>query len=188
MTEINAYNLCLQAIGQARISSINTYDPDVAEIQNHLDEVTREYLTRGWSFNTDTVTLSVDQATSKVPVSGYLAYYLPSQYSNLVSRRVEGSTISYLWNTEENEWHAEAISNVPVVVDLVWDSIPAEVQDAIAYAAAARFALQVKGLIPQVQYYETKAYNHLGNAEMTYMKTDYHKSTGLYKLLAYYNN
>lgn len=188
MNLINAYNVHTAAIGQARISAINTYDPDVAEIKNHLDETTREFLTKGWSFNTDTVTLSVEQSENKVPVSAYLTYYLPKSLYHLVARRVEDTNTSYLWNTLENDWHTEAIENVRVVVDLPWDSIPPEVQDAIAYRSAVKYMLQVKGPVPEIQYYETKAIHYLSSAETNYMKTDYHKTTGLHRLLSYYHN
>jgi len=188
MTEINAYNVCNQAVGQARVASIDTFDPDVAEIKNHLDEVTREYLTRGWNFNTDIITLLVDNNTGRIPTSGYLSVYLPASLSHLVSRKVEGEESSSLWDPEKNEWYAKTISSVEVVVNLPWDSIPPEVQDAIAYSAAVSYLLQVKGPVAEAVYYERKAYSYLGNAEATYMSSNYSKNIGLSKLLASFVN
>ena len=52
MTELEAINRMLSAIGQAPVNAVETTNPDVAICQRTLRQVSQEVQSEGWSFNT----------------------------------------------------------------------------------------------------------------------------------------
>ena len=52
MTELEAINRMLSAIGQAPVNAVETTNPDVAICQRTLRQVSQEVQSEGWTFNT----------------------------------------------------------------------------------------------------------------------------------------
>lgn len=168
MTELQAYNLCLQAVSQAAINTISVADPDVAEIANHLAQAKRSVLQMGWLFNTDTVDLEVD-GNSKVSVAEYLKVYLP-----------DGLTVrgGYVWQPETSSYYDQDINSAQCVVDVAWTDIPEEGQQAIAHKAAVSYLMQIKrDDFTSLQLWQMKSVNRMAALELLY-PTDYGDATG----------
>lgn len=174
MQLIEAYNVCLRAIGQAAIASLDSYDPDVAEISNHVNEAKRQILSNGYPYNTDTITLSPDPSDgNKLNISGYLAVRLPD---NLAERG------GYVWEPSKAAFYTDALAGIRVVQDLSWTDIPVPHREWIAYRAALSFLLQVKGPVPEIAYYERKEREMSARAEAMY-PTDFGVANGTTALL-----
>ena len=53
LSELDAINQVLVAIGQAPVDSLDSTNPDVAIVETTLNQVTRDVLAEGWTFNTE---------------------------------------------------------------------------------------------------------------------------------------
>lgn len=160
MTILEAYNLCLRAIGQSAIASISLADPDVAEIQNVFNAAKREILQPGYPFNTDLVELLPNE-DSKIDVSGYL------QIKGLTEK---GYTIrsGFVWDPANSEYLSTTLGKMSCVIDSNWDDIPDEFKRYIATRAAVSFLMQVKGPTADFSYWNYELQAAASRAEMLY--------------------
>lgn len=67
-TELDAVNEIIGIIGQAPVNSLeDDADVDSLNAQSLLRRVSRELQSKGWAWNTETVTLSPDSRSKKIP-------------------------------------------------------------------------------------------------------------------------
>ena len=59
MTELEAINRMLSAIGQAPVTTVEETNPDVAICKRTLYQVSQEVQSEGWTFNTYSPNLSL---------------------------------------------------------------------------------------------------------------------------------
>ena len=85
-TELSAINSILGSIGQSPITAINTANPEIAFIQNLLNEVTKDVLNEGWHFNTEDHVKVTPNSSGKIPIpTNYLRYdYSQGQFDKHV--------------------------------------------------------------------------------------------------------
>jgi hypothetical protein len=105
MTELEAVNIILTAIGEAPINTLaGNQVVDVAVARQILNEVSREVQSQGWYFNTETrVPLSPDlykninlpADTSRIDIDGMNVVVRDSKLFDLTNRTFEFTSIQY---------------------------------------------------------------------------------------------
>ena len=169
LTELQAINQMLAAVGQAPVTSIDTQDqlykydpdtdsytqlnlptnPDVAMAQLTLFEISREVQSEGWVFNREyNYLMTPDSTTEKI---AYPANCLQMDLSNAVEHRSKygnKDTIrrdNYLYDKTA---HTD-IWTEPVYCDMLWlfdwDNVPRPIQDYIINKASAIYSLRLIG-------------------------------------------
>jgi len=85
-TELSAVNSILGSIGQSPVTAVDTANPEIAFIQNILNEVTKDVLNEGWHFNTEDHVTVTPNSAGKIPVpQNYLRYdYSEGQFDKHV--------------------------------------------------------------------------------------------------------
>jgi hypothetical protein len=145
MKLLDAINITLRGAGKAAIHSIDLLSQDASIALRVIREVRTDMLSEGYKFNTREVDFAVDNS-GKVPVP---TTYLDVRFEDeeLVIQEDEGDNKLYVWNTDDNDWHGEAIEDVVVVFDLGTDPSKEQGQfsrlpEKLAYAIARRAAAQ----------------------------------------------
>lgn len=133
MTELEAVNMLLRAIGSNPVNSISTDQPDVSNARATLSRVSNRVQKRGWWYNTDyNVTYPMNTA-GEVAIPKEIVKFVPCN-SDLVNR---GSKVydkinqTYQLNTD--------VATIRVVRRFEWVILPESIQDYIAYTAAVDF-------------------------------------------------
>ena len=168
LTELQAINQMLAAVGQAPVTSIDTTtdlyrknsddsytqldiptNPDVAMARLTLEEISRECQSEGWTFNREYEWLMTPDTTTKKIAIPYnmmqcdlsTAPKHKSKYGNKDSVRRDGFLYEKTGHTFE--W------DEPVYCDVLWlfewEDVPRPVQDYIINKAMSIFALRVVG-------------------------------------------
>ena len=95
MTELQAVNLLLSAIGEAAVSSLETATTvEVTQAKNLLSNVNRAAQQKGWHFNTEWDVVLTRDADDRIPLSeSILSVYQPGQLMTIRGR--SGSMFAY---------------------------------------------------------------------------------------------
>ena len=150
MTELDAVNTMLASIGQTPVNTLAVSGiRDVAIAQLALQNVTREVLNRGWSFNTDKeLTIALD-GNGEIPVAAtylWLDSCRPDQ-DFTVKADASDSNILKLWDRENHTFDLSLNHNAPIKFDIIWailfEEIPNVARNYIAIRAARIFQSQV---------------------------------------------
>ena len=134
MTELEALNLLLRAIGLRAVVDIDSTLPSAENARDTLNRVRGTAQARGWWFNLDyNVTYSPDPVTKEI--------VLPSQIRSI---RTETSDIIKRGNKLYDRFNQtfQFESDVIVVREqrtVDWDDMPVDMQVHVAHAAAAEF-------------------------------------------------
>lgn len=138
MTELDAINILLSAIGEAPITSIDDLaeqSPDAQIAQSYLAQSSKSLQSEGWPWNTDlNFTLTANPSTGEVALPegcvGLKVLTCPGQY---VQR---GSRLYDRWNHTFNV-------GKPILCEAVtllnFDELPQACRDLVTFTAARRF-------------------------------------------------
>ena len=88
ITELEAVNMLLAAVGESAVSSLETATTvDVTQAKNLLSNISREVQQKGWHFNTEwDVVLSLD-SNSRIPLgTSILSVYSSSKLTTIRGR------------------------------------------------------------------------------------------------------
>lgn len=133
MTELDAVNELLDAIGESAITSFDETFEDAAQARRVLHLTSRRVQTRGWSFNRDTEYELPANIEGKVPVPrNVLAIDFPNDTSYMLR---DGFVYSKDSRTD--------IIGASVTADITWfrafEDLPIPAQDYVVAAAAMKF-------------------------------------------------
>jgi len=157
MTELQAINQMLAAVGQMPVTSIdldqddNPTSPDVAMAKETLNQVSREVQAEGWSFNREyNYPFNPDTSDEIVIPSNVLQLDLcREEFGNLnkdAIRRVDSSDNKpklYDKTAHTFKWSGKQYCDVMWLFD--WDELPTPIVDYIINKAAAVFAQRIIG-------------------------------------------
>ena len=168
LTELQAINQMLAAVGQAPVTSIDTTtdlyrknsdgsytqldiptNPDVAMARLTLDEISRECQSEGWSFNREYEWLMTpDSINNKIKIPDNMmqcdlsdAPKHKSKYGNVDSIKRDG--FLYDKNAHSYEWDEPVYCDVLWLFD--WEDVPRPVQDYIINKAMSIYSLRIVG-------------------------------------------
>lgn len=170
MTELDAVNSMLSSIGQSPVNSLDVVGiRDVSIAKLALDNVTREVLTRGWSWNSDSEYPLSPNANDNILIPSSALSVDPSRcYQDFVIR--DNAGVLMLWDRDE---HTFTITVDPVKVDIIWafafSTLPQAARSYIATRAARLFQSQVIGsdlLFKFTELHEAEALGTLNKIEL----------------------
>lgn len=147
LTKLDAVNLMLSSIGQTPVNTLDVQGiRDVAIAELTLDNVTREVLNRGWSFNTDNEwELAFTQDGEILVPAGVLWLDPVYHYQDFVVRDDNGTL--KLWDRENHTFDIQANHQGPIKVNIIWaydfEEIPNAARNYIAIRAARKFQANV---------------------------------------------
>lgn len=134
MTELEAVNMCLAAIGESPVNSItNSGLADVAAARAKLTEFSRTVQSTGWAFNTERnyPLKRASDGTITIPLNTLKAS---------IDRRVSGEQIAQrglkLYDKRNHTYLWDKDLTVDLVVYLGWDELPQAARQYIAICAA----------------------------------------------------
>jgi|TARA_R100001244_G_C5154744_1_gene130219 hypothetical protein len=144
LTELEAVNDLLAAIGESSVSSIETVTTvDVTQAKRTLSQINREVQQKGWHFNTEwDVTLSLD-SDNRLPLgTNVLSAYSPT---NLATMRGRSGTM-YLYDLNDNTFTwTKAITDLVVIKLLDFQDLPQTARRYITTKAARVFQEEIIG-------------------------------------------
>lgn len=152
MTELQAVNVMLRAIGSSTVSSMDVGLPDVANARETLREQNKLVQARGWWFNTEYGVVYQPNSTTKEISIGRDVEKL-EQPSTVVSKRG-----TKLFNMETNSYQFDTpVKFQKVVRILPWENIDDSVQRAVLYGAVVQFVEDEVGDKGKAEKWERKA-------------------------------
>lgn len=130
MELLEAINTCLTAIGESRVTSLDTRHPSVDLIKQTLATKQRLLLERGWWFNIEYEKMYPD-----------LRGYVPYPADAIAIKSMDGYTIysrrnGYLYDNTCNTMEFTGPVNIQVTVNLDFDDLPESAATVITYRAA----------------------------------------------------
>jgi len=192
MTELDAVNLLLAAVGEAAVSSLETATTvDVTQAKNLISNINREVQQKGWHFNTEwDVVLSLD-SDSRIPLgTSVLSVYSPTKLTTIRGR----SGSSFLYDLDNNTFIWTTSINDAVTITLLdFEDIPQTARQYITTKAARVFQEEIIGQVSAEtvnRQEEAEAYADLLDDEgersgfnVGYGTTDMYNTTKLYRKL-----
>ena len=137
MTELDAVNIMLNAIGSDPINSLpDSTDVDVANALRLLEKTSRSIQIKGWDFNTGTYTLYPNKNDNKILWDNSIMSY-SSQDNNTYVKRGD-----YLYDmtNQTDTFDKEIILDVIVAVD--YEDLPSVFKTYVAVKAALDFQMR----------------------------------------------
>ena len=168
MTKLDAVNTMLATIGQSPINSLDvTGIRDAAIAELHLDNVTREQLTKGWSFNSDEDYPLAPDENGNILIPSSALDVDPTDGLKRYVQRSNDSTMM-LYNKTDRTFTFDS----PVKCNIIWafdfDEIPQAARTFFATRAARLFQSNIVGsdvLFRFTQLHEDEARQALQTAE-----------------------
>ena len=192
ITELDAVNILLAAVGEAAVSSLETATTvDVTQAKNLISNINREVQQKGWHFNTEwDVVLSLD-SDSRIPLgTSVLSVYSPTKLTTIRGR--EGSPFLYDLDNNTFIW-TTAINDAVTITLLDFEDIPQTARQYITTKAARVFQEEIIGQVSAEtvnRQEEAEAYADLLDDEgersgfnVGYGTTDMYNTTKLYRKL-----
>jgi hypothetical protein len=151
MTELEAVNMMLRAIGSNPVNSISTDQPDVSNARATLSRVSNRVQKRGWWYNTDYAVTYQANVDGEVSIPKEIVKFVPciSDYVNRGGKVYDKINQTYLINT--------SVETIRVVRRFEWVVLPESMQDYIAYTAAVDFIDDEIEDSTKAQRFEVKA-------------------------------
>jgi len=146
ITELDAVNILLAAVGEAAVSSLETATTvDVTQAKNLISNINREVQQKGWHFNTEwDVVLSLD-SDSRIPLgTSVLSVYSPTKLTTIRGR--EGSPFLYDLDNNTFTWTA-SINDAVTITLLDFEDIPQTARQYITTKAARIFQEEIIGQV-----------------------------------------
>lgn len=137
MTELEAVNMCLAAIGESPVNNItNSGLADVAAARAKILEFSRTVQSTGWAFNTERQfpLMRADDGTITLPTNALKASIdrrtSDAQAAQRGQRMYDKKNHTYIWNQD---------IKADVVFFMDWDELPQAARQYIAICAARSF-------------------------------------------------
>ena len=117
MTELEAVNILLSAIGEAAVSSLETATTvEVTQAKNLLSNVNRAAQQKGWHFNTEWDVVLTRDSGNRIPLSqSILSVYQPGQLMTIRGR----SGDMYAYDLDNNTFTWTKNLNTAVTITLL---------------------------------------------------------------------
>lgn len=131
MTELDAINMMLRAIGSTPVNNIAVPQPDVANARRTLDRNRRSSQKRGWWFNIDYNVLYYPNFNNEVVLPEEVISCVLSNAKIIKRGRKLYDSVN---NTYQFKEPVEIHRSIRV---LPWDEIPESMQEYVAYSSAA---------------------------------------------------
>lgn len=146
LTELEAVNSLLSAIGEAAVSSLETATTvEVTQAKNLLSNVNRETQQKGWHFNTEwDVTLTRD-SDNKIPIgSSVLSVYVENKLTTI--RGISG--VMYIYDLDNNTFTwTSSLTNAVTITLLDFQDTPQAVRQYVTTKAARIFQEEIIGQV-----------------------------------------
>ena len=169
MTELQAINQMLAAVGQMPVTSIdldqndNPTNPDVAMAQETLNQVSREVQAEGWTFNREFYYPFTPDINDEIIIPPNvlqldLSLEVVSNLGKNSIRRVDpedGKPKLYDKTAHTYKWDCQVYCDVLWL--FVWDELPQPIVDYIINKASALFSQRVIGNAEQYQILTAKS-------------------------------
>ena len=146
MSELEAVNLLLSAIGEAAVSSLETATTvEVTQAKNLLSNVNRAAQQKGWHFNTEWDVVLTRDADDRMPLSeSILSVYQPGQLMTIRGR--SGSMFAYDLDNNTFTW-TKNLNNAVTITLLDFIDTPNTFRQYVTTRAARIFQEEIIGQV-----------------------------------------
>ena len=146
MTELQAVNLLLSAIGEAAVSSLETATTvEVTQAKNLLSNVNRAAQQKGWHFNTEWDVVLTRDSDNRIPLSeSILSVYQPGQLMTIRGR--SGSMYAYDLDNNTFVW-TKNLNNAVTITLLEFVDSPNTFRQYVTTRAARIFQEEIVGQV-----------------------------------------
>ena len=146
MTELEAVNILLAAIGEAAVSSLETATTvEVTQAKKLLSNVNRAAQQKGWHFNTEWDVVLTRDADDRIPLSeSILSVYQPGQLMTIRGR--SGSMFAYDLDNNTFTW-TKNLNNAVTITLLDFIDTPNTFRQYVTTRAARIFQEEIIGQV-----------------------------------------
>ncbi len=146
MSELEAVNLLLSAIGEAAVSSLETATTvEVTQAKNLLSNVNRAAQQKGWHFNTEWDVVLTRDSDDRIPLSeSILSVYQPGQLMTIRGR--SGSMFAYDLDNNTFTW-TKNLNNAVTITLLDFIDTPNTFRQYVTTRAARIFQEEIIGQV-----------------------------------------
>ena len=146
MSELEAVNLLLSAIGEAAVSSLETATTvEVTQAKNLLSNVNRAAQQKGWHFNTEWDVVLTRDSDDRIPLSeSILSVYQPGQLMTIRGR--SGSMYAYDLDNNTFTW-TKNLNNAVTITLLDFVDTPNTFRQYVTTRAARIFQEEIVGQV-----------------------------------------
>ena len=146
MTELEAVNILLAAIGEAAVSSLETATTvEVTQAKNSLSNVNRAAQQKGWHFNTEWDVVLTRDSDNRIPLSqSILSVYQPGQLMTL--RGISGDMYAYDLDNNTFTWTTN-LNNAVTITLLDFVDTPNTFRQYVTTRAARIFQEEIIGQV-----------------------------------------
>ena len=146
MSELEAVNLLLSAIGEAAVSSLETATTvEVTQAKNLLSNVNRAAQQKGWHFNTEWDVVLTRDSDDRIPLSeSILSVYQPGQLMTIRGR--SGSMYAYDLDNNTFTW-TKNLNNAVTITLLDFIDTPNTFRQYVTTRAARIFQEEIIGQV-----------------------------------------
>ena len=166
LTEIDAINEVLAAIGQAPVTTLDQTNPDVSIIQQTLSSVSREVQSEGWHFNKENNYELVPDSNKEILIpANYLQIDLNRQDNGSRDVVRRNGKLYDKWKEPRSEaTKFDEKIRADIVWYLEWTDLPAPIQDYIVARTATVSSTRLVGDSTQYQMLQQREQNSRANA------------------------
>lgn len=146
MSELEAVNIMLRAIGESSVSSLTAATTvEVTLAKNTISDVNKEVQQKGWHFNTEWDVTITQDSNNELPLgSNIVSIYSPS---NLITMRGKSGGM-YVYDLDKNTFTwSKSITDAVVIKLLDFENIPQTARNYIVAKAARIFQEEVIGQV-----------------------------------------
>ena len=144
ITELEAINMLLAAIGEAAVSSLETATTvEVTQAKNLLSNINREVQQKGWHFNTEWDVILTRDSDNRIPLgTSVLSVYVENKLTTI--RGITGQM--YLYDLDNNTftWTSN-LTNAVTITLLDFQNTPQTLRQYVTAKAARIFQEEVIG-------------------------------------------
>ena len=144
ITELEAINMLLAAIGEAAVSSLETATTvEVTQAKNLLSNINREVQQKGWHFNTEWDVILTRDSDNRIPLgTSVLSVYVENKLTTI--RGITGQM--YLYDLDDNTftWTSN-LTNAVTITLLDFQNTPQTLRQYVTAKAARIFQEEVIG-------------------------------------------
>jgi len=146
MTELEAVNMLLAAIGEAAVSSLETATTvEVTQAKKLLSNVNRAAQQKGWHFNTEWDVVLTRDSDNRIPLSeSILSVYQPGQLMTIRGR--SGSMYAYDLDNNTFTW-TKNLNNAVTITLLDFVDTPNTFRQYVTTRAARIFQEEIIGQV-----------------------------------------
>lgn len=166
LTELNAINEVLAAIGQAPVTTLDQTNPDVSIIQQTLKNVSREVQSEGWHYNKEYNYKLTPQSDKTIPITdNMLQVDLSHRYhpEKDVIRR-DGKLYDKWKEPRTDAYKFDDDVYADIVWYFDWVDLPAPIQDYIIAKTASVASTRIVGDPTQYQILQQRELVKRANA------------------------